>query len=250
MSESIKAACAVVLVVSAFTAVMVWTEDRPDALTWSLRIGCIVLPILALSLFLALHFRYDVAPDFLRQLRGDYFNRDGFCFAFGTGISNGMAFIDAYYQNQYAGPCLGQIALRTAKGFFLNRAKIETIVFGIECEPAAFGAVRMPIPVPHALQGKHQSFEVGASVFYPEGKGQRLRFFHGIPLDTNTDFRGPFSKGVVIFAAVTGHFILSKPATVKIALPANVPDELPSDAAPMFNTLWRLGYDEQLVLDP
>ncbi len=229
------------MIVGLIAAAFSWTADRPDAMTWGFRIGAPVTAILALGMILKLQFRADVEHDYLRPLTGTYFNRDGFCFAFVVTAIDGIAFVDAYFQTQYDRPSLGRIALRPARGFFMTRAKIDTITFEIECPPAGFGVARIAIPIPEKLQGKRQSFEVGASVQYSDGKGRRLRFHDGVFLRSNTRFGNSFSTALTIAGAATGSIVLSKPATAAIDLPVGVAEDIPDNLVPEIKTLWQLG---------
>jgi hypothetical protein len=241
MGESVKAVCALVLVVASVAAAVAWSASQPDAIAWCFRIGGPILALLAVGLILKLHFRADLAPDYLRKQAGNYFNRGGFCFAFGATAVDGICYLDAYFQNQQDQACLGRIALRPARGFFLGRAKTETVTFEIDCEPAVFGVARIAIPLPQKLQGKRQSFEVGASVHYPRGKGRRLRFRDGIFLRTNSNFGDTFGTALTVAGAATGQIVLSKPATTTIDLPVGAVEDLPDDVKPEIKTLWKLG---------
>ena len=241
MGESVKSFCALLMIAGSGVAAVVWTAEPPDAATWAFRIGAPLTVILALGLILKLEFRADRERDYLRALAGSYFNRDGFCFAFVVTAVDGVAHLHAYFQSQRDKPSVGRIALRPARGFFLTRAKIDAITFEIDCPPAGFGFARIAIPIPENLQGKRQSFEVGASVRYPEGKRRRVRFRDGVFLRANTEFGDSFGAGLVIVGAATGSIVLSKPAMVKMNLPLGVAEEIPNALAPEVTTLWRLG---------
>lgn len=242
MGESTKAICALVFIVGTITAVIAWTADQPDATTWTFRIGGPTLALLALGLIFKLHFRADLAHDYLHDHAGTYFNRDGFCFAFVATDVDGIAYMESYFQNQYDQLCMGRIALRPARKFLMGRERIETIIYEIECAPAAFGMTRIAIPIPDKLQGKRQSFEVGASVHYPDGKGQRLRFRDGVLLRSNTNFKDLFGTVLAVAGAATGSIIvLSKPATARVELPIGVTENIPDNLAPEIKTLWQLG---------
>jgi hypothetical protein len=242
MGESTKAVCALLLIVGIFAAVFAWSADRPDAMTWGFRIGGPIASVLALGWILKLHFRADLERDYLRRLvTGSYFNRDGFCFTFVATVRDRIAYMDAYFQSQYDNPSRGRIALRPARGFFLTRTKIDAITFDVECPPAGFGLIRIPLPIPRDVQGKRQSFEVGASVEYPGGKGRRVRFHDGVFLRANCNFGSGFSTALTISGAATGSIILAQPATVTIQLPVGVAEDVPDDLRPEIRTLWRLG---------
>lgn len=244
MGESTKAASALVMIVAAIAAVVAWAHDRPDTTTWAVRIGGSILALLALGVILKLHFRPDHALDYLRNRAGTYFNRDGFCFAFVSTAVDGVAYMDAYFQNQRNRPCVGRIAMRPARGFFMGRAEIEAITYEVECGPAAFGVARVPIPVPEKLQGKRQSFEVGASVEYPQGKGERLRFHDGVFLRSNSKFGNSFGTALTVAGAATGSIVLSKPATATVDLPDGVTENIDDSLSPDVKTLWKLGDPE------
>jgi hypothetical protein len=241
MGESTKSVCAILMIVGAVAAAVAWTADRPDATTWGFRVGGPITAILAFGLILKLHFRADLEHDYLRPITGTYFNRDGFCFAFVANAVDGVAFVDAYYQSQRDTPSVGRIALRPARGFFMTRAKIESITFEIECPPAGFGVARIAIPLHEELQGKRQSFDVGASVRYPDGKGRRIRFCDGVFLRSNTNFGDSFGNALTIASAATGSIALSRPASTTIDLPLGVAEDIPENIPPEIKKLWRLG---------
>lgn len=240
MGESIKAICALVLIVASIAAAVAWITD-PSAITWCFRIGGPILALGAIGMILKLHLRADLADDYLRQQTGNYFNRAGFCFAFVATSEAGVCHLNAYFQNQHDQPCLGRIAMRPARGFLMGRAKIETITFEVDCGPAAYGVASIAIPLPKKLQGKRQSFEVGASVDYPQGKGNRLRFRDGIFLRGNSKFGDKFGTALTLAGAATGQIVLSKPATATVAFPADVAEDIPDDLEAQVRTLWKLG---------
>ena len=241
MGESTKVLCVLLLIVGIIAAAIAWYSDRPDAVTWGFRVGGPIVALLALALFLKLHFRRDLVHDYLRDVAGNYFNRDGFCFAVNAIAVDGIAFMVVYFQNQYDQPSVGRVAMRPGRNFLMNRAKIATITYELECAPAAFGVARMAMPIPIDRQGKRQAFEVGASVHYPDGKGQRLRFHDGVFVRTNTNFGNAFKTALTVTAAVTGSIVLSKPVGTTIILPESVADDIPRDMPPEVKILWKLG---------
>lgn len=123
----------------------------------------------------------------------------------------------------------------------MNRAPIGAITYQIECEPAAFGVVRISLPIPRQLQGKRQSFDVGASVRYPSGKGKQVRFRDGIIIGTDADFENSFGEAIAVAGFMAGHIVLHKAPTAHVQLPANVAEDLPGEPVSGVRTLWRLG---------
>lgn len=244
MGESTKAVAALFLIIGSIVAVFAWLEDGTGPWAWGFRIGAPAIAVLSVALILALHFRSDVEPDYLREIGGKYFNRDGFCFLLKMENHQGIAFMEAYFQNQYDSPSVGRIAVRPARGFWMNRPKFEAITFEIECQPAAFGVARVAVPVPTDLQGKKKAFEVGASVTYPEGKGNRLRYFDGVFLRTNSKFDNAFKTAAIVTSVATlsvPALTLVRPVTTKIEFPSNVHEDLPGNLAPQLSTLWKFG---------
>ena len=241
MNESIKAVLSLVLIIATLMTVAAWCDDHPNERARNLRLGITLVTVLVLGTLLWLRFRPDRVHDFLRDYSENYFNRGGFCFSFAMTVVDGTAYMVAFYQNQRDRSCLGRIALRPAQGFLLGRRDIEAITFEVDCGPAAFGVAKIPIPIPGKYQGKRQSFEVGASVSYPNGKGRRLRFRDGICLRRNSSFGDTFSTALTVAGAMGGMIVLSKPATAKIQLPIGVREFVPEELAPEVMTLWELG---------
>ena len=241
MREFIKVVCVLIIMVTCVWAAFVWSDDRPDSTTWYFRIGCPILTLVAIGIFLKIHLKADVVSDYLRQQAGNYLNRGGFCFAFDVIPIEGICQFCVYFQNQRDQPCRGRIALRQVQGFFMNPEQIETITFEILCEPAAFGIAKLAIPLPQKLQGKRQAFEVGASVDYPQGKGKRLRFHDGIVLRHNADFGNKFGTALTIAGAMGGAIVFSKPAKATIKFPIGVAEDISEGLEPEILTLWKLG---------
>lgn len=246
MSESIKAICWLVIIICEFVAVFVWSDDRPDATVWKLRLGCIIVAVLALVPIFKLNTRRDHVHDYLGDLSGSFFNRKGFTFSFEAMAIDGTAYMYAYFQNQYDQPCVGQIALRPVNKLFRGRAKIETIRYKIDCAPAGFGFARIAIPIPQDLQGKPLQFEVGAAAEFPDGKGQRLRFDDGVFLRTGTDFVNSIGtanaivSSLNIFGLLMGSMNSTNPAFAIISLPKGVAEHVPDQRVPEVQTLWQL----------
>jgi hypothetical protein len=241
MREAVKVLSVFVFVFAALVAAICWMDRAGGPVQQWLRYGCSALAVLAIVVFLRIHFRADLAPDYLHQHFRKYFNCSGLCFAFRTYVVERVCHLVVVYQNQQDQACLGSIALRPARGFFMGRADVEPIRIEIQCEPAAFGIAKIAIPVPGSLQGKRQMFEVGASVQYPNGKGRRLRFRDGLLLRTNADFRNAVGMALTLAGAVMGHIVWTKPANITIDLPLGVAEDVADGMAPGIKTLWKLG---------
>ena len=229
------------LVVAALTAAAFWCDDQPNATIWILRLASSSVAILCSALILKLHFRADLARDYLRAIAGKYFNRDGFCLALDVVAIDGIAYLTVLYQNQYDCPCRGHIAVRPARGFWMTRSEIQTIGMEIDCDAAGFGVARSPLPLLREVQGKRQSFQVGASVEYAPGSRRRVRFRDGVSLRANSDFGNAFATTAFVAGAPCGKIIIISPATTTLALPSGVAEEVFQDDRVEVKTLWRLG---------
>jgi hypothetical protein len=249
MGESFKATCALLLIIALMVTAGAWYADQPGQTTWIVRIAAPVIGLLSLAVLLLVHFRRDRVPDFLLAEVGNYFNHRGFCFVVGADEAAGICRVRAWFQNQYERPCVAQIELRPQREFWLTRTGIEPIQLEIPCESAAFGLATRPIALPEKMLGKQHSFDVSASVIYPNGKGRRLRFNDGALVRTTTAFGNAFRTGLTFFGALAGHVVWMKSARVKIQLPETAAQTLPADVRTHVETLWKLG-DPAIFLGP
>ena len=241
MGDGTRGDYASLILAGGLVAFLTWMIDRPDALIWSFRIGGAVTAALGVFLFLKACVLKDVESDYLRLIQKHYFRRDGFCFTSVVTAEEGVAVMKVYFQSQYDQPSVARVALRPSRRLFLARPAIFPIIFEIDCPPAGVGVARIAFSIPHDLQGQLQSFEVGLSVQYPHGKGQRVRFHEGLLLRTNANFGDSFSTGLTIIAACVGILTLSRLATAKIKLPVGVAGELSVPSEPEVIVLWQLG---------
>jgi hypothetical protein len=241
MRETIRVTCMLIVAGSIFAAALAWGNDRPTISTWIWRIGGVMLGLAGLAGFLIAHFQKDEVPDYLFERLGTYFECNGFCFM-GRAIEyDRKCYLEVYFQNQQDMPSVGSIALQPSLGFFLTRANLDPIRLEIQCAPAAFGVARLAIPVPAEFQGTLQSFEVGATVEYPMGKGDTVRFRDGIVVRKNADLFNAVGTALTVAGAMTGQLILTKPATLSLHFPKNVQAELPPGTKSEVITLWKLG---------
>lgn len=245
MRELAKAVSVVVLMFVAPASAVAWLGgilNAPDWVVPTLKYAGPVLCVIALTVLLVIHNRPDEVPDFLAKHVRRYFNRGGLCFGVRTTVADGECVLVVFFQNQYTGRCVGRIALRPAREFFLNRADISPVAIEVECGPAAFGVARVPLGVPLALQGRRQRFEVGASVAYPSGRGRQVRFRDGTVLSANSDFGNAFGTGLMVAGALTGQIVYTRPAEIARTLPHGVAESIKRrDALASVVTLWELG---------
>ncbi|MCA9235478.1 MAG: hypothetical protein KDA44_08390 [Planctomycetales bacterium] len=247
MHESLKAIAVLAFMVAATVAAVFWLDSDPrasQAVKW-ISTG---IAVGSLALFLKLTFRKDRAPDYLSRYANPYFNRGGFTFSIDIVANAGIAYLRVLYQNQFAGRCEGQVAIRAGQDFWMKRANIETICMDIDCGPGEFGMANMPLPISNKLQGQKQSFEVGASVRYPDGRGKQLRFADGLLLRTNSDFGNPFHSTLQAGYLLTGGIMLKRPAKVTTRLPSEVASEIPADVVGEVKVLWRLGDSPHIAI--
>jgi hypothetical protein len=245
MGESVKAVCGLLVFFGAIALGVSVVGDFSRDTNWILCIGGGLLVVTGSGAILGLQARKDRAHDYLRDLAGTkYFNRDGFCFVVEASADDGVAYMLVHFQNQRSATCIGRVAIRPGRNFLPGRSKIEALTYEIPCEPAAYGMARIPFPLAEKYQGKIQVFEVGASVEYPDGKGERLRFCDGIFIRSNAKFGKGFSTALALAGAVSGNIVLTTPATTDVPLPTGVAEELPEGIEPEIATKWRLGDKE------
>lgn len=237
MREFFKVSCVLVIGAAILTSACAWIADRPDQLTWILRISPIPIAILSLLLFLRLHYQRDLAPDLLYR-HGRYFDRDGFCFHLLPSAVGGKCVFHLLFQNRYEKACTARIALRPVT---FGGAHEPLVYMAVRCPGAAFGTAKVAVGVPAKLQGKKVSCDVGADVEYPDGKGKMLRFKDGIVLRRNTSFVDSFARTTSLLALMGGSILLHRPARLKCTLPNNVAKELPSAVPEPAEILWEPG---------
>ncbi len=249
MREFLKGTLCVVVLAGFVVSAFAWIDDRPNQQTWLLRLGGLAISLLALGLFCKVHFRRDIAPDFLHQFFGVYFDCGGFCFVVQKAIVDELFYLLIYFQNRYDRPCLGRITLYPQKKL-LQTQELSPLHAEIECGPASVGVSSIPMAVPKMSQGCKQDFDISATANYPEGRGRMLRFRVGAKAEYHTPFRGKVRAVIAILSALTLHYHYHKPATISLHLPLDVLDELPEGARQITETLWNLGDPSDLRLKP
>tara|TARA_B100000683_G_scaffold255113_1_gene274396 strand:- start:277 stop:1011 length:735 start_codon:yes stop_codon:yes gene_type:complete len=220
------------------------SDDIPPESRWFMRVWGGSFSFIALVIILKLHWKKDASLDHLKLLTKKYFNSDGFGFIPTTTSVNGSGYLLVYFQNQFDHPCHACIAIRPGVNFFMNRANIQTYIFNVKCPAMGYGVVQMPIGLPRKVQGKKQTFEVGCSVQYPQGKGQRVCFNDGIYLRANSQFKDEFGTALKVASVASGSvlsIVTSKPASIVLKLPDHVAEQLSHPPTQTLRILWQSG---------
>jgi hypothetical protein len=162
-----------------------------------------------------------------------------------SGSGAGIFFLNVMFQNRYSNPCDARIALRPVIGAFNSAVGVfhndfSVIRFDIKCGPGEFGVAKIPIPVNTKAVGKKLTLEVGATVNYPIGNGQELRFQHGTYLRYDEDFSSPFWRSMQILSLLAGRIHLSRPPNLTFELPNGVADVIPMGTGQQIEILWSM----------
>lgn len=235
MNESVKAVCVLFVIVAVITASIAWIDDRPNSTTWLFRTVPVVIAIIAIGVMLWMHWRRDLAPDLLAQQVGRYLERNGFCFQFLPTVVDGRCVFLLMFQNRYERSCNARVVLRPVT----FRGSHSTLVdITVHCPGVAFGVAKKEVGLPAKLQGRRVSFDVGADVEYPKGKGRMQRFRDAVVLRRDTNFVDAFARTTSLLALLGGHIMFQLPTRIKYKLPNNVATDLPSAVPVSTEILW------------
>jgi hypothetical protein len=239
VGESTKSVLCVLALIGGGVAFFAWGAAPPlNSKVVAVCSGAIA--VAALGLVIWAQFRRDKVPDFLRPLVGSFFERGGLCFALRPEAKNGRCVMEVWFQNRHTEPCHGSIAIRPSIKFLLNRNQLSTLNIRVDCPAAGFGLVEIPLPVPQKYQGTIQSFDIGADVNYPSGRGQMVRFHDGTSVGSaGFDPLGPIA--LTLAAAATGHVLWTSPARCQVPMPEDVAEDLPDDTRIESRIVWKLG---------
>jgi hypothetical protein len=236
MGQSANAVVALLMIVFAGAAAIAWGDEEIQV---GFDIGFTLAAVGALSVLAYGMFRRDKVPDFLRQVVGTYYERDGFTFAIQPIKKEGICQMAVLFQNRHGEPCDAQVVIKPSREFFMTRRPIPQLAIGIHCEGGAFGVAFVPWGVPKQYHGKRQNLDIGASVRWPHGKGEMLRFRDGIAV------KGPKLGAVqiatTIAAAAAGMIVLHTPVRLGIRLPTEVAETVSEESPISIVTLWRPG---------
>ena len=235
MSESVQAVLALFMIIGMFGSVLGLMSDRTN---WGAFAGLLSLMLGSFGLLFWSLLRRDKVPDLLVQVPGRAFERDGLCFKVSFRMVEGVCRLNLWFQTRYQGASRGMILLQPSQRFWLNRPGFGSTTVEVECPPGGTGMISLPWPVPAKFQGKKQSLDVGADVFYPAGRGKMIRYKGGIQVRT-AGF-DTWRTVVTAAGAVGGMIVLSRPAQLKITLPKGVAESIAADAPVTKQILWSL----------
>jgi len=211
---------------------------------WSIRIGAVVLGPLSLLILFILALKPDPVPDFLANVSLAQFGRGGALFAFELVVKERVCWLAIHYQNRFAKRAVVTVAVQPSQNFLMSRNEMPSLTVETPCGPAAYGIVSVPMPILQQYQGKKQSFDVGASIQYPDGTGELLRNRVGRPI-SSADIPGFGSLiSTVARVAVSG----TPPLAVKS--PTRVQLSLPTDVKEFADQLPDMEHEEKWVLPP
>lgn len=241
MGETQKVLLTFAFIVSGLVACVMWFNSVPTEVTvgmWAWRIGLSFVSIVSLFTVLWALRRKDKAPDFIRQLYGPPFERAGLCFCVEPMVIEGVFGFRVWYQSRYANRCRARIVLCPKGASFTEKSGAKNLHIGLEVDPGGFGYVVVPFGVPQGVQGKKRSLHVAASVDYPDGKGDMVRFTDGMNVGT---ISGSVEAAMFIGAIAAGSLLLQSPALVEVGLPTGVSPEVPAGIEPRQVALWKMG---------
>lgn len=236
MSESVQAVLALLMIIGMIGSVLVFVNDRVN---WAAFSGMLTLVIGSLGLLLWSLFRRDKAPDYLKKVGGSLLERDGFCFKVLANSVKGRCYLDLHFQSRYERPSRAMVVLQPSKGFFLVRPGLASMTVEIECPTGGYGVTSVPWPVGKKFQGKTQSLDVGADVFYPEGRGKMIRYRGG--LQVGTAGFDTWKATLTVAGAMGGMIVLSRAAKVKLKLPVDVEESVDDELPISTKIVWKLG---------
>ncbi len=131
------------------------------------------------------------------------------------------------------------VVLQPSKGFFLLRPGLASMTVEIECPSGGYGVTSVPWPVGKKYQGKNHLLDVGADVFYFEGRGKMIRYRGG--LQVGTAGFDTWRAILTVAGAMGGAIVLSRKAKVKLKLPTAVEESVADDLPISTKIVWKLG---------
>jgi hypothetical protein len=178
----------------------------------------------------------DDAPDLLREMHAQYYEREGLCFMPVLHVSEGTCFVRVYFQNNYSNACDAKVCCLPMEGNSgSGTPEVPPIVANLRCEGGQVGCIEMPYPIAAKWQGKLMVYDVYAEVAYRSGRGDQLRQSTGLPAgEPTSELVEALITGVMI---MFGTLRLTQGASLELRLPDEVAESAPS-GAPALKVLW------------
>jgi len=221
MSQTLKSVLGMLVILGGIGGITWLMQANPgETWIWWWRVGSALSVGIPSILLIREAFRKDLAPDYLHQLMGDYFERNGFCFAACLENADQGCQLELYFQNQYEGFCKAVVWLVPTKDVFVDRSGLGEKKFEIDCGPGAFGKVTEDISVPSQLKGETTRWDVTANVEYPQGRGRLLRYRNGMRVSASRE---------------------SSPARILLKFPVSGTSRQKGSAPHRVVTLWQMG---------
>lgn len=241
MRRGTRQAFQLVLIVLGFVTLGAWCDGIGwPVLIWGLRAGTPLVMAGVCWLFYRASRRPDPLPNPLREIAAKYFERKGLCFAPVLETSGDSCQMSVYFQNRYESHVSAMIeVLPPRRTFWFGRHDLPTVVSAVECPGGAFGAMRVPFPIPKQYQGRQMRFDIAADVKYRARKGKLLHVREGTRVDAIGQTR-QWSALLFLFAGVglVPVLCMMRSAGVRLQLPKGVFEALPQGAAPTTDILW------------
>lgn len=235
MGESVKALLGLSVIVGfigSFLVVLV------PPINWPAVAGLLSIGAGSSGILLWSRSRADKVPDFLDELPGSAFERNGLCFKLFLTTAERCCYLELYSQAHYERPSRPNIQLRPSNGYFKGTSPMPLTSTVINCPAGGYTKATFPWPVPAEFQGTTQSLDVLADVRYSHGKGRMIRYRSGIPV-------GPaavdhFWTIIKLLGALTLTWVHHTPARLQLVLPSNVDDTVDYTPRITREVFWEL----------
>jgi hypothetical protein len=229
------------LIVLAFVTVVAWCATVGSAeVLWGLRVGCPLAAVGVSYLLYTMLTKPERFPDLLRERAGTYFEKDGLCFAPVLETTpTGACELAVYFQNRHEGRAIARIQmlppLRTLR---LKRHDLPARTLSIQCPGGAFGVARVPFPIPARYQGQRMTFELGADVKYPEGRGDLQRFRSGVRVGSSREMNAGHQFLTALVMLPLAVLATSRAASATLTLPQGVFETNAADGGASSEIIW------------
>lgn len=241
MGQNTRQLLQLILIVCAFTAVIVWAAPLiPSTGVLAIRIFAPIATIAMSWVVYKVSRMPGKYPDHLAAIRRRYFERTGLAFAPRFEINNGVAFLCFYFQNRYEREVYATMVMQPGlRSFRYARHPLPVMSMAVRCPGGGFGVARLPMEIPANLQGRKVRFEVAADIKYPSRRGKLLHQRGGLRVGpTSRLSQGRRLLDTLAVALFFGIIHEHRPAGLSLVLPSQVSDQ-PADRQRGLELLWQ-----------